>query len=152
MFAACKSNMDRLELDCSEISNVIQGTAWKNRKEAYGNKLVIRYCIYHDDFEPGNTLGSNGGVQSLSSFFVHFPTLAAHVQKKYGLDNILRPTIAELQNLEVEGILLEIVNQKIQVYFSLCLLLGDNKAMIELMGLTQCFKKKLVLQSMLLHG
>lgn len=122
--------MDTLESEnFMEISNVVQGSAWKSRKMLFGNKIVIPYCIYHDDFEPGNTLGANGGVQSLSSFFVHFPTLPAiittalenifpifscrNIHKKYGFDNILRPTIAELQNLELEGIMLEINDQKI---------------------------------------
>lgn len=129
----------------------------ENRKHMFGSKIMIPFCLYHEYFEPGNTSGANCGVQSLSSFFVHFPTLPAHIatslknifpilscrtsQKKYGFDHILQPTIAELQNLEEEGILLEIDNQKTQVFFSLCLLLGDNKAMNEVMGITQCFIK-----------
>lgn len=158
IFAACKANMDRLETENgSVISNIIQGSSWKNRKHLFGNNIVIPYCLYHDDFEPGNSLGANSGVQALSSFFVHFPTLPAHIatslenifpilscktsQKKYGFDQILQPTIAELQILEAEGIVLEINNESVHVFFSLCALLGDNKALNELMGITQCFIK-----------
>lgn len=102
-------------------------------------------------------MGANGGVQALSSFFVHFPTLPGHVatalenifpifscktsQKKYGFENILRPTIDELRHLEENGIVIEVNNKQHKVYFSLCLLLGVNKALNELMGLTQCFIK-----------
>lgn len=158
IFAACKSYMDKLESESSsDISNIIQGSSWKTRKRSFGDKIVIPFCLYHDDFEPGNTLGANGGVQSLSSFFVHFPTLPAHIstslenifpilscktsQKKYGLDKVLQHTITELKNLETEGISLEINNESTRVYFSLCAVLGDNKALNELMGITQCFKK-----------
>lgn len=52
----------------------------------FGDKFVIPYCIFHDDFEPGNTLGANSGVQTLSLFFVNFPTLPAHIAT--GLENI----------------------------------------------------------------
>lgn len=158
MFRECQLYMETLENDRSDImSNVIQGTSWKIRKERFGNKMVIPFCLYHDDFEPGNTLGANSGVQALSSFFVHFPTLPPHIatalenifpifscktaQKKYGLDKILHPIIEELQRIEEEGIILEIADKKIQVFFSLCLLLGDNKALNEMMGITQCFIK-----------
>lgn len=61
--------------------------------------------------------------------------------KKYGFENILRPTIAELTHLEENGIVIEVNSKQQKVYFSLCLLLGDNKALNELMGLTQCFIK-----------
>lgn len=98
-------------------------------------------------------MGANSGVQSLSSFFVNFPTLLAQFatalenifpifscktsQKKYGLDCILRTTIAELKSLEDDGVILEMQNgTTTHIYFSLCLILGDNKAMNELMGIT----------------
>lgn len=112
------TNMAKLEADISlELSNVIQGSAWKTRKQKFGNKTVIPYC----------------------TFFVHFPTLPPHIatalenifpilscktsQKKYGLDSILHATITELSTLESEGLILVIEGVETQVSFSLCLLL-----------------------------
>lgn len=52
----CNENMEKLESEnCSEISNVIQGSAWKSPKNKFGNKIVIPFCIYHDDFDNQTT-------------------------------------------------------------------------------------------------
>lgn len=158
MLEACLNYMQILENETGdEISNVTQGSSWKNRKEYFGSKIVVPFCLYHDDFEPGNTLGANSGVQSLSSFFIHFPSLPPHIatsleniipilccktkQKTYGFDKILYPTILELRKIEEEGIVMNIDGKFTTVYFALCLLLGDNKALNELVGFTHCFIK-----------
>lgn len=158
IYNTCTEYMKVLESNTEAmISNVIQGSSWNERKKHFGSKIVIPYCLYHDDFEPGNTLGANSGVQALSSFFVHFPTLPPHIatslenifpifccktnQKKYGFDKILHSSIVDFCKLEEEGLVLNIDGENIQVYFALCVLLGDNKALNELMGLTFCFVK-----------
>lgn len=87
IYNTCTEYMKELESNTEAIiSNVIQGSSWKNRKKNFGSKIVIPYSLYHDDFEPGNTLGANSGVQSLSSFFVHFPSLPPHIATS--LENI----------------------------------------------------------------
>lgn len=158
IFEECFKYMNDLKANSTNIiSNVIQGSSWKNRYSDMDSMLTIPFCLYHDDFEPGNTLGANCGVQSLSSFFIHFPTLPPHVsnllenifpilccktrQKKYGLNKILHSMVMDFCKIEEDGIVLNINGNSTTVYFSLCLLLGDNKALNELGGFTTCFIK-----------
>lgn len=156
MFKACMECMTDLK-NTVEIKNVIQGQSWLERNHDNSTKIVIPFCLYHDDFEPGNSLGANSGIQSLCSFFIHFPTLPQHIataldnilpilscntsQKKYGLNKILQPTLKSFKSLEETGIELSVDGENIKVYFELCLLIGDNKALNELAGMTQCFVK-----------
>lgn len=43
--------------------------------------------------------------------------------------------------MAVTGVLLNINGNNIRVHFELCLLIADNKALNELVGMTQCFSK-----------
>lgn len=156
MLQACTDYMKKLEGN-DQLTNFIQGESWLERKKNLSSKTVIPFFLYHDDFEPGNSLGAKSGIQSMCSFFVFFPTLPPHIatslenilpilscltsQKKYGLDKILHLTLQSFKLLEETGIVLNIDGENIRVHFELCLLIGDNKALNELAGMTLCFVK-----------
>lgn len=97
MFDACTSYITELENDNNNIiRNVIHGTAWKNRKTQFGNKIMIPFCLYHDDFEPGSTLGW-GQTQAFSpsrhsSFtFLRFRHTSQLLWKTFSQFSVARP-------------------------------------------------------------
>lgn len=78
------------------ISNFIQGNLWKNKINLFGNKLVIPFHLYFDDWEPDNALGSHKRLNSIAATYVLFPTLPPHFQSK--LENILVAQLFKTQD------------------------------------------------------
>lgn len=98
IFQACIDYTAELQ-DNNQLTNIIQGQSWLERKRGFSSKIVIPFCLYHDDFEPGNTLGSKSGIQSLSSFFVHTAGTHCHITGKHPPVAMLKKKIWPGKNL-----------------------------------------------------
>lgn len=122
---------------------------------SFPNKIVFPYFIFFDDYETGNPLGAKSGINSLCSILVSFPAFPPHFAlslqnifsigsckssyKKYGIDVVMNPIIDDLIFLEENGIELNLPTGPTTVYFILGLILGDNKGLNEIMGITTSF-------------
>jgi hypothetical protein len=139
-----------------EMSNIIQGSLWKEIRSRFEDTDVVLPClIYHDDYEPDNPLGSNAGVNKIAAFYYTFPVIPQWLLsspeyvfdallfpshfKTTQLSESLRPLLQIFNELEMEGIEIEIDGKEQRIYIVVPLLLGDNLAQNELLGLPMSF-------------
>lgn len=144
-----------LEINNAEsYKNMIQGSLWKSIKSGTTSKIILPLIIYFDDFEVGNPLGSHAGYYKIGCLYYNIPTIPPQYSSRlenifistlfyssdrsyYGNVNILKHVINELKILEKNGLYIE--NDKRQIYFALCFVLGDNLGVHSILGLTESF-------------
>lgn len=148
-----------LEIDNSgSYKNMVQGSLWKSiTSETTSNKIIIPLVLYFDDFEVDNPLGSHAGCYKIGCLYYTIPTIPPQYSSRlenifistlfystdrshYGNVAIFKHVINELKFLEKNGIYLE--NNKRQIYFALCFVLGDNLGVHSILGLTESFSSK----------
>lgn len=151
VLAGTIDNIKKLEKS-TETENLINGKRWKEVKKSYSeNEIIIPLELYTDDFETGNSLGSNAGTHKMTAFYMSFPTIPAHFlsSSEYILEVMLYPArlkseemqrcvaslIETLKDLEENGI--EIGDRR--VFFVMTRILGDNLALNEILGFTTSF-------------
>ncbi|KAE8745708.1 hypothetical protein FOCC_FOCC007592 [Frankliniella occidentalis] len=149
-------HMDFLNNEEQVVSNVIQGTLWRESSENFGDKLVLPLNLCYDDFVPDNTLMAHGGDTELGPLYCSIPVLPAKYlgalenifvasifltkhRKLFGNAAVFRPVIEELQFLYNEGIEVITENGMFKIYFCLCCVLGDNKGINEICGFSKSF-------------
>jgi hypothetical protein len=124
----------------TQIKHFIQGELWKKKILPYQNKILIPYFMYIDDFEINNPLGSHASVHSISAIYYSFPLtdqsklvniyLAALIKavdmKHFGNDSCLNKLICQINDLEVNGFIIDTPCGTKEVHFILGLFLGDN--------------------------
>lgn len=139
------------------ISHFMHGDLWKNLRLKFSpNTLVIPIMLYSDDFNPDNALSGNV-VNKQCTFQYTFPVLPQHLltSTEYvfeallfpsrikalegGLENSLIGMIDVFARIEKEGIVLTINNESVQVFFVMCLKIGDNLDMNEMLGFQKSF-------------
>lgn len=137
-------------------SNIIHGNLWQTYyKPKYENKIVKPVCVFFDDVESGNALGSHAGGQKLGCVYASLPTLPPHLRSK--LKNILlttifysknrgisknevfRKVIDELNVLSQDGLIVNIEGEPKRIYFQCVSLLGDNLGLNQACGFESSF-------------
>lgn len=138
------------------ISNLIQGSLWKETQTSNNNKTIFPLLLYSDDFEIGNALGSHAGTYKICGVYfslgclpVQYSSLLENIflaqlcfstdVKTFGNDKMFQYLIRDLKCLETEGLVIQTEAGSHTVYFSLALILGDNLGLHSLLGLTQSF-------------
>lgn len=156
MFQLLKDYMYDLQMEQNIISNFIQGNLWKEVSKNFGEgKFVIPLFAYYDEFETGNALGSHAGVQKLGALYTQIPCFPPYISSKlsnimltsllYGKDRklfenkVFQKFINELNELNVDGLLLNVDNEEIKVYSQLGLITGDNLGLNEMLGYVDNF-------------
>lgn len=138
-----------------KIENIIQTNFWKS-KISNVISLTLPLFIYEDAFEPGNSLGSHAGIQSMSAMYCSIPCLPPEFRSQ--LNNIFLVQIAyasdiktfgskvaydnvikQLNTLSSDGIDINIGGTKIKLYFKLALIIGDNLGLNSMLGFTSSF-------------
>ncbi|KAG5680291.1 hypothetical protein PVAND_009809 [Polypedilum vanderplanki] len=139
-----------------EIKNFVNGTKWKEICKNYSkDDIVIPFDLYFDDFETGNTLGSNSGIHKIAAYYVSFPVFPSHLlsSTKYIFEALLYPSRLKsdhmehcleklnlmFQEIEQNGVELDINGVTKKVYFVLARIIGDNLALNEILGFTKSF-------------
>lgn len=135
------------------LTSSVQGEYWRKRvEEHHADKFVLPLLLYHDDFEPGNALGSHAGTNALGVLYASIPCLPpqysscldfiypvlifrAPDRKKFGNAAVFEPAICELKDLETTGI--NAGSEKI--FFEVIQITGDNKGLNSIFGITDCF-------------
>jgi hypothetical protein len=140
----------------TEISNFVNGSHWKEIRSNYSDDdIVIPFDFYVDDFETGNALGSNAGTHKITANYISFPVFPTHLQSstKYVFECLLYPArlkaaemnhcleklISIFEELEQNGIEIEIEEETRTIYFVLGRVLGDNLGVNEILGFTKGF-------------
>lgn len=139
----------------SKISNIINGSVWKEKIKLFKNKLCIPYLLYQDDFELDNPLGSKAGVDKISAFYMSFPLLSdSEISKlhnilsccyikssdsSYGNAANLMPLVTKLKELEESGINVPSKNGTVHVHLILAAITADNLGLNSILGFTKSF-------------
>lgn len=131
---------------------------WNEVKLKFPNKVVFPLYLFYDDFEPNNPLGSKSGIYkigavyiSLASIPVQYASLLENIfstqlnfstdRAQYGNKKVFYKIIQELKYLEIEGIEIQTSSgKKVQVYFTLLLILGDNLGLNSILGCHESFR------------
>lgn len=144
-----------LTSDTSAITNFMQANLWKNYKFS-NDKVYVPIFIYYDDFEAGNALGLHAGTNKLGGIYASLPCFPtsfssqldnillialfyADDRKYFGNKRIFSKLIEELNELKREGLVVNVNNQTLRIYFQLNLIIGDNLAMNEMLGFVESF-------------
>jgi hypothetical protein len=135
-------------------SNFINTNLWKQKSLSHGNKLVIPYFLYFDDFEINNALGSHSS--SIVGVYYSFPIAPHYLRsnlnnifiaaifntkdvKFIGNERIFYQLIKNINGLDNNGLELNINGKKVNVYLSLGLILGDNLGLNAVLGFSRSF-------------
>lgn len=145
--------------ECKQSPTLVspmQGTVWKKIESSFGDKLVFPVGLFNDDFEVNNCLGPHKNKSKLGGVYLSLPFIPEkyrstvnniylaqiHKSKDHaneGNQKIFCKIIEKLKLLEETGISLHIDGVKIQVYFSLLYVLGDNLGLNTLLGFMKSF-------------
>ncbi|RXG58181.1 hypothetical protein Avbf_09741 [Armadillidium vulgare] len=115
------------------------------------SKYVFPICIYFDEFETGNALGSKAGIHKLGAVYVTlkcFPPeldsqleniflvqpFYSHDRIQYGNKVTFSPLINDLKTLEETGIIVIKGTSRIKAHFILGLIIGDNLGLHSILG------------------
>ena len=140
------------EIDSQYMCNIVHGKLWRKIKEKFPDKIVIPLIIYFDEFETNNVLGSHTGIDKIGATYFMLPTLPPQFQsalkhifltlffqdsarKSFGNRAAFRPLLAELKDLEMNGLMIN----NIRVYFSCILITGDNLGLHQICGFVESF-------------
>lgn len=63
------SYMRSLSNNLNCVSNIIQGTLYKNISMKYSEKVVLPIGVYFDDWEANNPLGAHAGTHKIGSVY-----------------------------------------------------------------------------------
>ncbi|KAF3832110.1 hypothetical protein F7725_025775 [Dissostichus mawsoni] len=147
--------LDWQQRDGGVLQDVFDGEFCKTHP-LFLKETSIPLILYNDDCETVNPLGSKTGTHKLG--FIYFlikslpPDLLSSLRshflcavyksddaKTYGLDDVLRPIVAELQFLEKEGIPVDTPTFQGVVKFSLVQVVGDNLGLNAILGYSEGF-------------
>ncbi|XP_051167361.1 uncharacterized protein LOC127285403 [Leptopilina boulardi] len=155
-FQLLKNYMDELENEKNIYSNFIQGELWKQKYKSKNNELVVPLFVFQDDCELGNALGPHAGKNKVGAMYTSIPCFPSQFVTQ--LDNILltgltyandrklcknedfyKELISELNELRQKGLDILVGNKVYKIFFQLCLILGDNLGLNEILGFVESF-------------
>lgn len=137
-----------------DIFSYKDGELFKGSQFFADHPDALRLCLYNDDIELANPLGSKAGVHKLTMFYMTVHSDAApsdlhsiHLVlvcyasdlKEYGYSKVLQPFIADLQRLN-EGILIATGRTETVLRARLVQLIGDNLAANQILGMVASFQ------------
>ncbi|XP_015118328.1 uncharacterized protein LOC107041995 isoform X2 [Diachasma alloeum] len=149
------------ELDDNEgplMENFVQGDLWKKKiKRLFHGKIVLPLVVYTDDAETaelGSHMGDNQlGViyytilslppehQSLLKNIFTYSIHYAEDKKSFCNSDVYRLLLQELIHLERDRITVVDENgESHQIYFALCLVIGDNLGLHSILGFVENFR------------
>lgn len=157
IFQETSEYYDTLTADVSCFSNIVQGSLWKKKVKKYENKKVFPLIIAFDDFETNNALGSHRSIAKCGAVYTTVPCLIEKHQAKLkniflfmlfnSLDRavfknkiVFAMLIEEIQYLQKNGVKITVNGEKIQLFFVLIQILGDNLGLNQILGYTESFR------------
>ena len=141
--------------DCI-VSNIIQSSFWKTKIANNEEKTVLPSTLFFHDYENNNCIASHKGVSKCGAVYLSLPCLPPHMVSK--LENIIlfalfntldraiyknnvvfSKVIEELLYLQKVGISITHQGSGKQIFFKLCLIIGDNLGLNSIFGFQESF-------------
>lgn len=159
VFSIIRSYQRELINETNVLTNVIQGTLWKDLTDCNNendNIIKVPLILYFDDFESGNALGSHAGEYKLGAVYVSVATIPPDKSSRleniflaqlfyskdrimFGNEVIFNKLIQELKSLAEDGITIQHSNHSVTVKFILATLSGDNLGLHSVLGFFESF-------------
>lgn len=150
----CTLRNTELLLSKTKICNYVNLEIHQQTMSKFGNKIVLPMFVYFDDYGINNPLGSHS--KSIFAGYYHFPTVPRYLTsklnfifnfvfvnsadyKRFGNEVSLHHVVVELENLEKNGVTLNISGSIKKVFFTLGAVLGDNLGLNSVLGFTRSF-------------
>lgn len=145
------------EMEHGLWSNFIQGELWQEKiKKHFEDKFVLPLFIYYDDIEINNPLGTHAVLQKLGAVYFTIPCLPPefrstfdniflslffHASDRSNFSNasIFHVLVDQINDLQREGIVVEVGEMKHVIYFAMGFFLGDNLGLNTALGFTASF-------------
>lgn len=145
-----------LNNDSNLVQNIIKGSEWQKKLALHEDKIVFPLCLFFDDYEVGNALGSHSGVHKLGAVYISVMCIPPHKishlgniflsllfhssdRQKFGNNVIFAPVISDLNNLLENGIEVYNSGRKTKLYFELAVIIGDNLGIHTITGFAESF-------------
>lgn len=140
---------------CDCICSIIQSKRWKFIRQKYGNKIVIPFTLYGDDFEINNPIGSRKCKNKIHAFYFTIsclpPEYASMLQNIFLIQifktvyskllresKLLRPIMKQI-DLQINGIEINVDQKSYKVHFELFNYKGDNLDIYHSLGFSTSF-------------
>ena len=159
VFKSTLSYMRMLESkDGSVLENFVQGSLWKEKiKPLFGEKIVLPLNLYFDEFEPGDSNGQHSGTYKIGAMYYNIPCIPPEYRscieniflacivyasdKYFENEEVFRLVLNDIEVLENEGITIVTDDgEEFRIYFVLCLMLGDNLGVHQVLGFAEGFR------------
>ena len=137
------------------ISQFIHGFHWLRKKDKYfKDKFVVPLYLYYDDFQTDKPISHHSAEEgavyySVASLPLKFQGRLENIFtaclfnaadcKDFGMSKAFSNVIAQLNDLQDNGILVRRGETEERVYFTVGIFIGDNLALHGLFGFTQGF-------------
>lgn len=152
--------VSNLEAENSLITNVMQGSVWKNMSKDFAvtanNEYHLPIVVYYDDFVAGNPLSGHSPVVKVGGVYASFPFLPPEYvsqldcifllglfltadRVKLGNNVIFSKIIEELNKLCLNGITVSTDSFTGTVKFHVVAVTGDNLALHSMLGFVESF-------------
>lgn len=140
--------------ESTSLNNFYNGKLWQTRIKESGDKVVIPYFLYFDDFEVNTNVGPHSSA--LLGVYFSFPTAPEFLKfklhnvfiaalfkakdvKTFGNDVCFYRLIEVLNDLDTSGIEIVTKHGKKKIFLSLALIVGDNLALNSVLGFSRSF-------------
>lgn len=141
------------------ITSFIQGETWKHVKEKFAKKLVLPLLLYFDDFEINNPLGSHRGVHKIGATYCTIPAIPYEYSSmlenifvfqmhdtmdhlQFGNKVIFSNIVSQINDLETNGLIINVNNKQETIYFALIGIIGDNLGLHTIFGFSKSFNSQ----------
>lgn len=148
--------MHKLEQNDTVLQNIVQGQLWKTKKASHGGEIIMPFKLYFDDVEVGNNLGSHAGIHKVGTVYHQIACLPPEYQsslqniflaqlfhasdwKNSSTKVIFSKLLTQLKDIGQNGIQINIDGSKYTVYFLCAVIVGDNLALNQMLGIAQSF-------------
>ena len=155
VYMCIKNYMQQLKEEEQIKSNCVQGKLWK-RKYCVEGWNAAPICIFFDDNETGNGMGSHSGERKLGNVYCSLPCLPPHLAFKmtnaflttifythhrtvFGNKAVFKNLISDLKYLSETGITVKVNNIDEKIYFDCVTAVGHNLGLNGCCGFQESF-------------
>lgn len=160
-FKAILNYIENLKKDNFFITNIMQCERLKKLLHHSADYILLPFYIFYDEFECGNPLAGHAGKNKFAAIYaalaclpeylasklesILFSTLIPVPAKKLldqdegSNEQIFKTLIEELNDLQRNGIFIDVDGWQVQVKFKLVLILGDSLGLNDILGFIESF-------------